>query len=123
MTPGADNSILVENLPEVGSVLFDPNPFSPDGDRFEDELRISYSLPFAQAFLTVQIFDSKGRDVRTLARNLVTGAEGILAWDGRFDNSERARIGIYIIKVEAVDQSTGQSVEWVKTAVLAEQLR
>lgn len=123
MTPGADNSILVENLPEAGSVLFDPNPFSPDGDRFEDELRISYSLPFAQAYLTVQIFDSIGRDVRTLARNLVTGAEGILIWDGRFDSGERARIGIYIIKVEAVDQSTGKSVEWLKTAVLAEQLR
>ena len=55
--------------------------------------------------------------------NLVTGAEGILTWDGRFDDGNRARIGIYIIKVEAVDKSTGQSVEWVKTAVLAEVLR
>jgi flagellar hook assembly protein FlgD len=71
----------------------------------------------------MQIFDSIGREVRTLARNLVTGATGILAWDGRFDNGNRARIGIYIIKVDAVDQSTGQSVEWVKTAVLAEVLR
>ena len=123
MSPGSDNSILVETLPEAGNILLDPNPFSPDGDSFEDELRISYSLPFAQAYLTMQIFDSIGREVRTLARNLVTGAEGILTWDGRFDHGNRARIGIYIIKVEAVDQSTGQSVEWVKTAVLAEVLR
>ena len=123
MSPGSDNSILVETLPEAGNILLDPNPFSPDGDSFEDELRISYSLPFAQAYLTMQIFDSIGREVRTLARNLVTGATGILAWDGRFDNGNRARIGIYIIKVDAVDQSTGQSVEWVKTAVLAEVLR
>ena len=123
MSPGSDNSILVETLPEAGNILLDPNPFSPDGDSFEDELRISYSLPFAQAYLTMQIFDSIGREVRTLAKNLVTGATGILAWDGRFDNGNRARIGIYIIKVDAVDQSTGQSVEWVKTAVLAEVLR
>ena len=123
ISPGSDNSILVETLPEAGNILLDPNPFSPDGDSFEDELRISYSLPFAQAYLTMQIFDSIGREVRTLARNLVTGATGILAWDGRFDNGNRARIGIYIIKVDAVDQSTGQSVEWVKTAVLAEVLR
>ena len=123
MSPGSDNSILVETLPEAGNILLDPNPFSPDGDSFEDELRISYSLPFAQAYLTMQIFDSIGREVRTLARNLVTGAEGILTWDGRFEDGNRARIGIYIIKVEAVDQSTGQSVEWVKTAVLAEVLR
>ncbi|MDP6568383.1 MAG: lamin tail domain-containing protein [Candidatus Marinimicrobia bacterium] len=123
MSPGSDNSILVETLPEAGNILLDPNPFSPDGDSFEDELRISYSLPFAQAYLTMQIFDSIGREVRTLARNLVTGADGIIVWDGRFDHGNRARIGIYIIKVEAVDQSTGQSVEWVKTAVLAEVLR
>ena len=123
ISPGSDNSILVETLPEAGNILLDPNPFSPDGDSFEDELRISYSLPFAQAYLTMQIFDSIGREVRTLARNLVTGAEGILTWDGRFDDGNRARIGIYIIKVDAVDQSTGQSVEWVKTAVLAEVLR
>jgi len=123
ISPGADNSILVETLPEAGNILLDPNPFSPDGDSFDDEVRISYSLPFAQAYLTMLIFDSMGREVRTLARNLVTGAEGILTWDGRFDDGNRARIGIYIIKVEAVDQSTGQSVEWVKTAVLAEVLR
>ena len=123
ISPGADNSILVETLPEAGNILLDPNPFSPDGDSFDDELRISYSLPFAQAYLTMLIFDSMGREVRTLARNLVTGAEGILTWDGRFDDGNRARIGIYIIKVEAVDKSTGQSVEWVKTAVLAEVLR
>ena len=123
ISPGADNSILVETLPEAGNILLDPNPFSPDGDSFDDEVRISYSLPFAQAYLTMLIFDSMGREVRTLARNLVTGAEGTLTWDGRFDDGNRARIGIYIIKVEAVDKSTGQSVEWVKTAVLAEVLR
>ena len=123
ISPGADNSILVKTLPEAGNILLDPNPFSPDGDSFDDELRISYSLPFAQAYLTMLIFDSMGREVRTLAMNLVTGAEGILTWDGRFDDGNRARIGIYIIKVEAVDKSTGQSVEWVKTAVLAEVLR
>ncbi|MFQ6607871.1 MAG: lamin tail domain-containing protein [Fidelibacterota bacterium] len=123
MTPGENNSILVENLPEAGTILLDPNPFSPDGDGFDEELRITYSLPFAQAYITILVFDSIGREVRTLARNLISGAEGILIWDGHTDSGIRARIGMYILKVEAVDQINGQTVVWIKTVVLAETLR
>tara|TARA_B100000315_G_scaffold260938_1_gene328024 strand:+ start:13418 stop:15016 length:1599 start_codon:yes stop_codon:yes gene_type:complete len=122
MTPGNQNSIFIESLPGTGTISLEPNPFSPDGDGYEDNLYISYSLPFPQAYLTITIFDRLGRTVRTLAKNLVSGAEGVITWNGRKDNSSRARIGIYILKITAVETGTSKKMEWVETAVLAEQL-
>ena len=121
-TPGSQNSILLEDLSPTGSIIFEPNPFSPDGDGHEDVLRIAYELPFAQAYLSVLIFDSNGRPVRTLAKNLATGSRGILSWDGLTDRNRRARIGMYVLKIGAVEKGTKRSMEWVRIAVLAEPL-
>ena len=123
MTPGAQNSIFFESLPSSGSIQLQSNPFSPDGDGYEDVLRISYNLPFTQAYLTVLIFNIEGRTVRTLAKNLATASKGVISWNGFSDRNKRARIGIYIIKISAVDRDSKRSTEWVKTAVLAEPLR
>lgn len=123
MTPGQQNSNFFESLPSQGKISLDPNPFSPDGDGFEDELRISYNLPFSQSYLTVTIFDNIGRTARDLVKNLVSSSQGILVWDGYTNKGKRARIGIYIIKINAVDMNTQKSVEWIDTIVLAEPLR
>ena len=123
MTPGTKNSIFLESLPASGVIVLDPNPFSPDGDGFDDHLRISYNLPFSQATITVLIFDSKGREVRTLSNNLATGSQGILLWDGFTNQNKRARIGRYILKIIAVEFGSNRTAEWVQTAVLAEYLR
>ena len=123
MTPGTKNSIFLESLPASGVIVLDPNPFSPDGDGFDDHLRISYNLPFSQATITVLIFDSKGREVRTLSNNLATGSQGILLWDGFTNQNKRARIGRYILKIIAVEIGSNRTAEWVQTAVLAEYLR
>ncbi|MEE9166670.1 MAG: lamin tail domain-containing protein [Candidatus Neomarinimicrobiota bacterium] len=122
MTPGSQNSIFIRSLPSSGSIKLEPNPFSPDGDGYQDVIHIAYSLPFSQAYLTVLIFDSEGRNVRTLARNLATGSEGAISWDGLSYLDRRARIGIYVVKISAVDAESKRSMEWVKTAVLAEPL-
>ncbi len=58
-----------------------------------------------------------------LTNNLASGSQDILDWDGPTDSGDRARIGIYILKVSAVESSSRRSIEWVKTAVLAEPLR
>ena len=123
MTPGTKNSIFLESLPTSGVIVLDPNPFSPDGDGFDDNLRISYNLPFSQASITVLIFDSKGREVLTLSNNLATGSQGILLWDGFTNQKKRARIGLYILKIIAVEIGSNRTSEWVQTAVLAEYLR
>jgi hypothetical protein len=48
--------------------------------------------------------------------------EGLLYWHGERSNGDPARIGIYIIKFEARDLSTGKSWEDIQTVVLAKPL-
>lgn len=123
MTPGSKNSLFVEVLPSSGAITLEPNPFSPDGDRVDDEIKILYTLPYSQASMTAQVFDSRGRSIRTVARNLAVASEGTLTWNGRDDRGRRSRIGLYVLKVVAIDRDTRKSLEWVKTVILAGALR
>jgi hypothetical protein len=102
-TPGRINSIFTElnSQPQEPNISISPNPFSPDGDGFEDFCIISYTLPFDEALISARIFDSSGRPVRTLANNEYSGKNGNLTWDGLGDDGRRLRIGIYIILFEA----------------------
>lgn len=116
-TPGKRNSIYLENAVSNSNVLIEPNPFSPDGDGFEDFTLIKYKLKFGISQMVVKVFDIKGRLVRTLINNQITGSDGTIIFDGLTDRNERLRIGIYIVLIEAVD-SRGGLIEKVKTPVV-----
>lgn len=122
MTPGKSNSIYYEILAPFGLVEYDPNPFSPDGDGRDDQLTIRYQLPYEQAAITINIFDVTGRKIATPYWNQASPMEGLLYWHGERSNGDPARIGIYIIKFEARDLSTGKSWEDIQTVVLAKPL-
>ena len=116
-TPGEQNSIYTQNIPATSTVTITPNPFSPDGDGFEDFALIKYKLnvPFAQ--MRVKIFDIKGRLIRTLANNQVTGSEGTIIFNGFDDENQKMRIGIYILFIEAVDDRGG-TIDNVKAPIV-----
>ena len=122
MTPGKQNSIFYESLAESGWVDLSPNPFSPDGDGVDDELTIRYQLPFEQAAITISVFDATGRKITTPYWNRASPQEGLLYWDGTRSNGDPARIGIYILKFEARDGSSGRIWEDIQTVVLAKPL-
>lgn len=116
-TPGLQNSIFTPNLPSNSTVSITPNPFSPDGDGFEDFALIKYKLniPFGQ--MVVKVFDIKGRLVRTLSNNQVTGSEGTIIFNGVGDDNQKLRIGIYILLIEAIDDRGG-TVDNIKTPMV-----
>lgn len=96
-TPGGPNSIAAaytENLQADVS----PNPFSPDGDGFDDQVAINYTLPF-QANLTAKIYDLNGREVKTLLDD-APAASGKIVWDGRGNDGKILRSGIYVLFME-----------------------
>ncbi|MGH8004045.1 MAG: gliding motility-associated C-terminal domain-containing protein, partial [Limisphaerales bacterium] len=96
-TPGGPNSIAAaysENL----RVDFSPNPFSPDGDGFDDEVAINFTLPF-QANLTAKIYDVNGREVKTLLDGSPV-VSGQLRWNGKGNNGKTLRSGIYVLFME-----------------------
>jgi hypothetical protein len=112
-TPGESNAFY---YPRAGNIdlTVAPDPFSPDGDGFEDETVISFGMPEADQFELV-IYDIAGRKVRTFYED---GASipGEIIWDGRDDEGRSLPIGIYIIyaRVEG-----GVSMAVKKTVVIA----
>ncbi len=121
-TPGRANSIYTTSLPSNASLAMTPNPFSPDGDGFEDFCSIRYNLPQTTALIRVTIFDIKGRLIRTLANGELTGPKGELIWDGFDDGRQRARIGPYIVFLEAIDSQGGTIATAKAVAVVATKL-
>ncbi|MBU1422544.1 MAG: lamin tail domain-containing protein, partial [Bacteroidetes bacterium] len=116
-TPGKQNSIFTTKVPALASLSFAPNPFSPDADGFEDHTVISYNLPSTTAMVRIRIFDTKGRLIRTLVNNEPSGWNGLYIWDGMNDDRQKARIGIYVVVLEAYD-ANGGNVHTVKGVVV-----
>ena len=69
------------------------------------------------AQLRVKVYDVKGRMVRTLLNNRLSGSEGHIIFDGKNDSGEKLRIGIYILFIEAIND-IGGTVEQTKTTVV-----
>lgn len=124
-TPGQPNSVaLPSEIPdeETTGLEVNPSPFSPDGDGHEDVAAIRYRLGQAPASIRVQIFDSAGRLVRNLERARRVDRSGQLAWEGRDDEGNRLRMGIYVVLLEALDAQGGTVEQYKAPAVLARPL-
>ena len=120
-TPGFENSQYMLTNTDGGEIVVDPLTFSPDNDGVDDVVNISYTFPNAGFVASIIIYDSKGRLIRNLLQNELLGISGTFSWDGINENAEKARIGIYIIFVEAFDID-GNVKSFKKTVVLAGQL-
>jgi hypothetical protein len=60
--------------------------------------------------------------MRTLADGQPSGSHGDLIWDGFDDNRRRARMGIYIVLLEAQDANGGGALTLKSTVVVAVKL-
>jgi hypothetical protein len=116
-TPGRQNSVFAASLPSSSKLVISPNPFSPDGDGHEDFALLQYELPLAVSMIRVRIYDAVGRLIRTLANNEPSGARGSIVWDGLDDEKRKARVGIYIVLLDAIDDRGGM-LEVVKAVVV-----
>lgn len=117
-SPGTENSIFTTAAEKAAAGLsVSPNPFSPDNDGYEDFTIIRFNLPQKTAQVKAEIFDSRGRLVRTLRNNAASGNHGSIIFDGLDDNYNPLRMGIYIVLIEALNADTGVS-EKLKTVVV-----
>jgi len=110
-TPGAKNSVST-TYSEGIELNIEPNPFSPDGDGFEDRTAFSYTLPM-ESNLTIRIYDVRGRLVKTLVDD-EPSVSGEILWDGKDEEGRTVRIGIYIVLAE----TKGDSYSQKKTTVV-----
>ena len=116
-TPSKQNSIFSININKASKISISTNPFSPDNDGFEDFTTINYNLTQIISQIRIKIFDSRGRLVRTLVNNQVSGSNGSVIFNGLDDAGNPLRIGIYIVFLEALNENFG-TVENLKTVVV-----
>ena len=121
-TPGKRNSIYSDLSAKTAKVEVSPNPFSPDEDGFEDHTIISGTIPDKSARIKIQIFDIKGRKIKTLQDNNFTGSTFNVVWDGKDENNQNARMGIYIVYVQILNDRNGVIRELKTSVVLAHKL-
>lgn len=83
----------------------------------------------AQSETRLRLFDLEGRVVQTLwdsRRNgppsVISGAYTTVVWDGRDDNYNRVKAGMYVLHLQAVDNRTGEKYESTAPVVVATRL-
>ncbi|MEM6398296.1 MAG: lamin tail domain-containing protein [Bacteroidota bacterium] len=109
------NLLLAEN--DANFFSLPERTFSPDGDSFQDVLRIDYQTPNAGWQARVRIYDGRGRLVRTLRRVELLAGQGNLLWDGANDDGFLARSGAYVILVELFEPGGGTRTEQLVAAL------
>ncbi|PKL82894.1 MAG: hypothetical protein CVV24_07815 [Ignavibacteriae bacterium HGW-Ignavibacteriae-3] len=116
-TPGRQNSIFSQNITRESTATVNPNPFSPDGDGFEDFTVINFELSAQLSQVRIKVYDSQGRLVRTLIENRLSSSNNSVVFDGMDDSAKPLRIGIYILLIETV-AAGGGNVEVIKLPVV-----
>lgn len=121
-TPAQANSVSITPGASEGTLVCTPNPFSPDGDGVDDVTVIHYRLPQGIYVIVTTVYDALGRLIRRLSSGSPAYASGDFLWDGRDERGVKARIGIYIVLIEAIDQTHRVSVCAKGVVVLAGRL-
>jgi hypothetical protein len=121
-TPGTENSIYSKLKSDVTMAVASPNPFSPNADGIDDATIISGEIPENSARIMAEVYDTRGRLIQTLIDNRFIGSHFNLVWDGRDGSGRIARIGIYIIYIQVLNDRLGVLREIRTTVVLAQKL-
>lgn len=105
-TPGRKNS---QYRPAVsnGAISFTEDIFSPDNDGYQDILQINYTLTNSGLLGKAQIFDDRGRLIRTIFTNELLGSSGTFSWDGTTNQQVKASIGVYVLVFEVFSTDGG----------------
>ncbi|MFM7662227.1 MAG: lamin tail domain-containing protein [Bacteroidota bacterium] len=105
-TPGRINS---QFRPAVsnGEISFTEDILSPDNDGYQDVLQINYNLTNSGLLGKAQIYDDRGRLIKTIFTNELLGSFGTFSWDGTTNQHVKASIGVYLLVFEVFSTDGG----------------
>jgi len=121
-TPTRENSQYNNAEITENNISLEKETLSPDGDGFEDYLRINYQFKTGGNVLSIKILDHNGRLVRNLLNNETVSLEGFVTWDGTNDSQHKVPVGIYILYSEWFDENGNQGYD-KRTCVVAGNLK
>jgi hypothetical protein len=116
-TPGYQNSHRVVVGESSMNISVQPEVFSPDNDGHDDLLSIVIREDDPDYAVSIVAYDTRGRLVREIANNVLTGSEGVFIWDGMTDGRSKAPIGFYVLLIE-LTRPDGTVRKSKKTVVL-----
>ncbi len=120
-TPTYLNSQFSETGISDNNISISPEVFTPDNDGEKDFSFISYKFTEAGYACNIRIFDAVGREVRNLIKNELLGSSGQFQWDGTDNDSKKARIGIYMARIEVFNPQ-GKVKRFTKNIILGGKL-
>ena len=116
----ADPRVLSVDVPLAGGhVLINtravPRPLSPNGDRINDQTRISYDLSrvIGPVPVEVRVLDLAGHLVRRLFSGEQGGGHWSIPWDGTNGSGELVPPGIYLAHVEVHSAASAETAATV----------
>ncbi len=116
---GAGNSLYYQPDSVRQKVLrLSNNPFSPDGDGFEDICAITLQSGFGVMKATIQIFALNGRLEREWVFTDIPGNYTVI-WDGTDKNGNKMPLGLYIVYAEMLNRDDGKEIKRKATVVIA----
>jgi len=96
-TPGFVNSVSVSSpeLKNQTGFQFYPNPFSPDHDGVDDVVEIKLFSENIDHFSRITIYDIRGRRIKTVLNDGLTGRITSATWDGTDDRGILSPTGVF----------------------------
>jgi len=99
-TPCRKNSVFYSAAPGKARLWAEPDPF-------DEETTISYQLTVPTAIVKLEVYDMRGRMMRTLIDQTHCGSTGSVVWRGENREGKTMRMGIYILYLEAIHAERG----------------
>ena len=117
-TPGYANSQSSEWIAEEASFVMEEPIVSPDGDGYQDELTLRYTLDNGETYGSIEIYDAMGNRVRQLLNSALLGTHGEVRWDGKGLNGRALHTGRYVMIITLYDTvGTRQVIKRAVTVV------
>lgn len=99
-TPGYANSQTEINPEEKNGIELISDVVSPNGDGYNDELVLKFTIDQTGYLANVYIFDASGHEVHRLTNNDLLGNKIELSYDLKDGNGELLSMGVYLIYTE-----------------------
>ena len=118
-TPGAPNSQSVTPGADPSATFaLAAERLSPDADGFEDLLVLTYNFEDPGTLARFEVYDVRGRGVRTSTEDTAPGRQGVWTWDGTTDDGDVAAVGTYVVRVTYFTPTSSREVEYLPVSLL-----
>lgn len=101
-TPGYENSQREYEKEDAVNVSLESDVVSPNGDNFNDELVLNFTITQADYLANVYVFNAGGQEVKRLTNNDLIGNMQQVVYDLRDEEGSLLPLGIYLVYTELV---------------------